>query len=59
MIFIVAIIYSGIVAVLAQDASSPSPSPSMDKGSAPLGLPISGAFVCSSLLLSLVALLKH
>lgn len=37
---------------------APSPSPSMDKGSA-VSLPFSGAFLGCSLVLSLLALMKH
>ncbi|RZC48109.1 hypothetical protein C5167_041049 [Papaver somniferum] len=45
------------VAASAQDVSSPAPSP--DKGAASIGLPISSAFLCSWLVVSLIALLKH
>lgn len=41
-----------------QAAPAPSPSPTMDAGAAFL-VTYSGAFVCSSLLLSLLALLSH
>ncbi|OVA17194.1 hypothetical protein BVC80_1309g11 [Macleaya cordata] len=55
---IVVAILSDALAVTAQDTAAPSPSPSMITGSA-FGLPISSVLVCSSLLLSLLALLKH
>ncbi|KAI3964734.1 hypothetical protein MKW92_047924 [Papaver armeniacum] len=54
MFFIAAAMF---VAASAQDVSSPAPSP--DKGAASIGLPISGVFLCSSLFVSLIALLKH
>ncbi|GMP41780.1 hypothetical protein CsSME_00011753 [Camellia sinensis var. sinensis] len=37
---------------------APAPSPSMDAGSA-YSLPISGAVVCSSIVFSLLVLMKH
>ncbi|GFY92251.1 hypothetical protein Acr_08g0006470 [Actinidia rufa] len=57
--FVVAVIAIFSVTASAQDfESAPAPPPSMDTGSA-YSLPISGAIVCSSVVLSFLALLKH
>nr|DAD29812.1 TPA_asm: hypothetical protein HUJ06_031280 [Nelumbo nucifera] len=60
LVFIVAILSAAAATVSAQGDSemAPSPAPSIVSGS-PFALPVSGAILCSSLLLSLLALLKH
>ncbi|KAJ4828007.1 hypothetical protein Tsubulata_006197 [Turnera subulata] len=53
-------IFAAAAAASAQDLGgfAPAPAPSMDKGAA-YSFGISGAVICSSLLLSALALLKH
>nr|DAD42327.1 TPA_asm: hypothetical protein HUJ06_000557 [Nelumbo nucifera] len=58
LVFLVAVLYA-VAAVSAQDMElAPSPAPSMETGSS-FGLSISGTILCSSLLVSLLALLKQ
>ncbi|PSS10001.1 Meiosis arrest female protein [Actinidia chinensis var. chinensis] len=57
--FVVAVIAIFSVTASAQDFEmAPAQPPSMDTGSA-YSLPISGAIVCASVVLSLLALMKH
>ncbi|EEF49157.1 conserved hypothetical protein [Ricinus communis] len=60
VVFLLAALAAVAATVSAQDLGNlaPAPAPSMDKGAA-YSLGMSGAVICSSLFLSMVALLKH
>ncbi|OVA12265.1 hypothetical protein BVC80_1779g39 [Macleaya cordata] len=56
LVIFVAVALFSVSAVTAQSSESIAPSPGMDAG-AGYTTPVSGAFICSSLLLSLIAFL--
>ncbi|KAF2293606.1 hypothetical protein GH714_003235 [Hevea brasiliensis] len=58
VVFLVAVFAAASVSAQDLGDLSPAPSPAMDKGAA-YSLGMSGAVICSSLFLSMLALLKH
>lgn len=59
VVMIAMMMLSAINFVSAQEVAAPAPAPSMDKGAAALSFVNNGALICSSLLLSLLAVFRH
>ncbi|XAR63430.1 hypothetical protein NMG60_11023363 [Bertholletia excelsa] len=56
--FVFAVVAISFSAVSGEESVAPAAAPSMDAGSAQ-SLPVSGAIVCASLVLSLLAFIKY
>ncbi|KAJ4711645.1 Meiosis arrest female protein [Melia azedarach] len=58
LMFAMAVFSAIVLSASAQDFAAPAPSPAQDTGAA-YSAGVSGAVICSSLLLSALAFLKH